>query len=120
VRETVIKALPERNSHGGFLKARSRSISMPGPTYPDGVTTATVASKKDGTLEFPFPHSRAACYPLREQCTTSTDAHIGRRVKVGPHEELLIAGAQQWTDEFNTIYNGKRPTVERVIYRVVR
>jgi hypothetical protein len=69
-------------------------------------------------VEFRFPAETCASCPLRAQCTTSTDVRIGRRVTVGPHEELLAeARARQQTDEFKTIYNGKRPTVERVIYR---
>jgi IS5 family transposase len=120
--KAVIKATPEQNAHGGFLKsAFSIDLDAKTATCPAGVTTATVASKKDGPVEFRFPAETCASCPLRAQCTTSTDARTGRRVKVGPHEVLLTeARAQQQTDEFKTIYNGKRPTVERVIYRVVR
>lgn len=40
---------------------------------------------------------------------------------VGPHEALLAqARAFQATEEFREVYRGKRPTVERVIYRVTR
>lgn len=118
----VIKAPPELNSHGGFPKSAFEiDLDAKTATCRAGVTTATVASKKDGTVEFRFPAEVCGCCPLREQCTTSTDARIGRRVTVGPHENLLAeARAQQTTDEFTAVYNGKRPTVERVIYRVVR
>lgn len=118
----VIKALPERNSHGGFLKSAFQ-IDLEAKTAicPAGVTTTTFASKKDGSVEFRFPAATCASCPLRARCTTSTDAHIGRRVRIGPYEELLAdARSHQQTDEFKAIYNGKRPTVERVIYRVVR
>lgn len=120
--QTVIKAPPGLNSRGGFPKSAFRiDLDAKTATCPAGVTTATVASKKDGTVEFRFPAETCASCPLREQCTTSINARIGRRVTVGPHEKLLAdARAQQQTDEFKAIYNGKRPTVERVIYRVVR
>lgn len=119
---TAIKALPERNSHGGFLKSAFEiDLDAKTATCPAGVTTVTFSSTKDGTVEFFFPAATCSCCPLRAQCTTSTDARIGRRVKAGPHEKLLAdARAQQQTDEFKAIYNGKRPTVERVIYRIVR
>lgn len=120
--QTVIKAPPEQNSHGGFLKSAFRiDLDAKTATCPAGVTTATAATKKDGSVEFRFPAETCASCPLRAQCTTSTHARIGRRVVVGPHEELLAeARVQQQTDEFKTIYNGERPTVEPVIYRVVR
>lgn len=120
--QTVIKAPPEQNTWGGFPKSAFRiDLDAKTATCPAGETTATVSLKKDGTVEFRFPAATCALCPLRAQCTTSTDARIGRRVRVGPYEELLVeARAQQLTDEFKAVYNGKRPTVERVIYRVVR
>jgi len=119
---TVIKTQRDKNTWGGFPKRAFRiDLDAKIATCPAGVTTATIASKKDGSVEFRFPAQTCASCPLGPQCTTSTDAHIGRRVCVGPHEKLLAeARAQQKTDEFKAIYNGKRPTVERVIYRVVR
>jgi IS5 family transposase len=120
--KTVIKALPEQNTRGGFPKSAFRiDLDAKAATCPAGETTATVASKKGGVVEFRFPAATCLTCPLHAQCTTSTDARVGRRVKVGPHEKLLAeARAQQQTDEFKVVYNGKRPTVERVIYRVVR
>lgn len=120
--KAVIKAPPEQNTWGGFPKSAFRiDLDAKTATCPAGVTTATIASKKDGSVEFRFPAETCASCQLRPQCTASTDARIGRRVNVGPHEELLAeARSQQTTDEFKAIYNGKRPTVERVIYRVVR
>ena len=120
--QTVIKAPPELNTRGGFLKSAFRiDLDAKTVTCPAGVTTATAVTNKDGSVEFRFPAQTCASCALRAQCTTSTHARIGRRVVVGPHEELLAeARAQQQTHEFKMIYNGQRPTVERVIYRVVR
>lgn len=119
---TVIKAPPEQNSHGGFLKSAFRiDLEAKTATCPAGMRTATISLKQDGSVEFRFPAETCASCPLRARCTTSTDARIGRRVRVGPHEKLLAeARDHQQTDEFKTIYNGNRPTVERVIYRIVR
>lgn len=120
--QTVIKALPEQNTHGGFPKSAFEiDLDAKTATCPAGITTDKTVSHKDGTVEFGFPAQTCASCALRAQCTTSTNARFGRRVKVGPHEELLAdARAEQQTDEFKAVYNGKRPTVERVIYRVVR
>lgn len=119
---TVIKTQRDINTWGGFSKsAFDIDLDNKKATCPAGVTTAIIASKKDGSVEFRFPAETCARCPLRPRCTTSNDPHIGRRVRVGPHEKLLAeTRAQQKTDEFKAIYNGKRPTVERVIYRVVR
>lgn len=120
--ETVIKALPEQNTWGGFPKSAFRiDLDAKTATCPAGVTTADVASMKDGSIEFRFPAQTCASCELRAQCTTSTHARFGRRVTAGPYEELLArARARQKTEAFKAVYNSKRPTVERVIYRVVR
>ena len=69
-------------------------------------------------MEFRFSAEICATCPLRAQCTSSRH---GRKVVVGPHEPLLAeARARQRTWEFKAIYNAKRPTVERVISRLVR
>lgn len=119
---TVIKTQRDKNTWGGFPKTAFQiDLDAKTATCPAGVTTATIASKKDGSVEFRFPAATCASCLLRDRCTTSTDAHVGRRVRTGPHEKVLAAArVQQKTDEFKEIYNGKRPTVERVIYRVVR
>jgi hypothetical protein len=56
--------------------------------------------------------------PLRWECTGSLK---GRSLQVGPHHDLLVqARADQRTEGFKGIYRSKRPTVERVISRIVR
>ncbi|MDP9296617.1 MAG: transposase, partial [Actinomycetota bacterium] len=117
--ELVAKAPPETNPHGGFPKSAFR-IDVAGgtATCPAGVRTARTVHKKTGEVQFRFPAEICAACPLRSGCTSSRN---GRRVTVGPHEPLLAAArARQRTLEFKRVYNGKRPTVERVISRLVR
>lgn len=115
----VIKPRPQNNSHGGFPKsAFDIDIESQSASCPAGVTTTKVVARSNGVLWLQFPAQACARCPLREQCTSSPD---GRSITIGPHESLLAeARAQHQTDEFKAIYNGKRPTVERVIYRVTR
>lgn len=69
-------------------------------------------------LRFKFPAATCNNCPLKLSCTKSVR---GRSVSVGPHEHLLSAARQlQTTPEFKPFYNGNRPTVERVISRLVR
>jgi IS5 family transposase len=56
--------------------------------------------------------------PLRDRCTTS---RAGRTLRVHEHEALLRAARRQaQTQEFDEIYRGKRPMVERTLAWVVR
>ncbi len=120
--KAVIKAPPEENSTGGFPKsAFVINLEKGTATCPAGATTTTSVRKKNGHIEFRFPAHLCACCPLRPQCTLSQGSRHGRTVAVGPYEALLAdARSHQRTNEFKDIYNSKRPTVERIIYRVVR
>ncbi len=115
----VVKAPPEQNTHGGFPKSAFRiDLSEQTATCPAGVTTTVYVSLAKGGGRFQFPAEVCASCPLRGDCTSSAE---GRSVTVGPHEALLAqARAFQATEEFREVYRGKRPTVERVIYRVTR
>jgi IS5 family transposase len=117
--KTVIKSRPDRNSRGGFPKSAFEiDLQAKTATCPAGVVTTEYTALLDGSQLFHFPAEACASCSLRAQCTSSRD---GRRVTVGPHEDVLNAArAYEGTEEFKQIYNGKRPTVERVIYRVVR
>ena len=86
-------------------------------TCPNGLTVGW-QMQGGGAALFRFPAAACTACPLRAQCTTSPH---GRTVSVGPHEALLAeVRAFQQTDEFKALYNGTRPVVERVIYRLVR
>lgn len=115
----VIKALPENNTRGGFPKSAFVIDPERGTaTCPAAVVTTRAVRRRSGETVFRFPAEVCARCPLREQCTSSKN---GRAVTMGPHEALLAkARAEQKTEAFKQIYNGKRPTVERVISRVVR
>jgi len=117
---TVIKAQRDKNSWGGFPKsAFDIDLHSKTATCPAGRTTTNFVALADGGGVFRFPLDACASCPLRGQCTSATAR--GRSITVGPHEELLAAArVHQRTEEFKTVYNSKRPTVERVIYRVVR
>jgi Transposase DDE domain len=114
----VAKAPPVRNSSGGFPKSAFTIDLQRGTVIcPAGVTTTRVV-KRPGRARFQFPaHVCAAC-PLREACTSSPR---GRSVNIGPYEALLVeARIAQRTEAFKALYNTTRPTVERVISRLVR
>lgn len=117
--ELIAKAPPVSNSHGGFPKdAFVIDAEQGAATCPADVTTTRMIQRKSGEMEFRFPAEICAGCPLRTGCTSSP---WGRRVVVGPHERLLAeARARQRTAEFKAAYNARRPTVERVISRVVR
>jgi IS5 family transposase/transposase len=113
-----IKQPPERNSTGGFTK-RSFQIDLENHTAicPNNVRV-TGNQARNGSLRFHFPAATCNACPLKLSCTSSSR---GRSVSVGPHEHLLAAARQlQATPEFKPFYNGNRPTVERVISRLVR
>lgn len=114
----VAKAPPDRNSHGGFPKSEfAIDAQARTATCPAGVSTTKTARRRT-ELTFEFPAETCAVCALRSRCTSSQK---GRRVTIGPHEELLAAArAEQKTPAFKAFYNTKRPTVERVISRVVR
>jgi IS5 family transposase/transposase len=113
-----VKQPPERNSTGGFPKSEF-AINLEYRTIicPNNVSiTGTLGSK--GSLRFKFPAATCNACPLKASCTHSSR---GRSVTVGPYEHLLAAARKlQTTPEFKPFYNGNRPTVERVIYRLVR
>jgi transposase len=113
----IAKAPPAVNSTGGFPKG-AFAVDLDGgtATCPAGHTTNRVAHK-EGRVRFRFPGRICASCPLRPQCTSSRH---GRTLNLGPHETLLAeARAVQQTTEFKATYNGMRPTVERVISRLV-
>jgi DDE family transposase/transposase-like protein DUF772 len=115
----VIKAPPEQNTTGGFLKsAFTIDMEAQAATCPAGHTTTEFHPAAQGGGRFQFPAEVCNRCPLRWGCTGSLQ---GRSLAVGPHDDLLVqARAEQRTEEFQRIYKGKRPTVERVISRVVR
>jgi IS5 family transposase len=117
--EVVAKTLPERNSHGGFPKsAFDVDIEAKTATCPAGVTTTRARRDGKGDIRLVFPAEVCNRCVLKDRCTSSPK---GRSITIGPHESLLTeARAFQLTDEFKAIYNSKRPTVERVVYRMVR
>lgn len=114
----IAKAPPDVNSTGGFPKS-AFVVDLEGgtATCPAGHITNHVVYKA-GRVRFRFRGSICASCPLRSRCTSSRH---GRTLNLGPHEELLTeARTFQQTAEFKAIYNGMRPTVERVISRLVR
>ncbi len=115
----MIKAPPENNTRGGFPKgAFAIDVDSPAATCPAGVVTTKVVRRSGGGIRFKFPADVCASCPLRSQCTSSKN---GRSIDLGPHEDLLAqARAEQKTEGFKNVYNGKRLTVERVISRLVR
>jgi transposase len=115
----VIKAPPESNATGGFAKSEfTIDLEANTATCPAGYTTTEFHPAAAGGGRFQFPAEVCNRCPLRWECTASLK---GRSVAVGPHEELLFAArAEQRTEAFQRAYKGKRPTVERVISRVVR
>lgn len=118
--EVVAKAPPDTNSRGGFPKsAFTIDLAHGTAICPAGAkTTRTRRRQATGEVQFHFSAEVCAACVLRSRCTSSP---VGRKVTVGPHEELLSeARIRQRTDQFKAIYNGKRPTVERVISRLVR
>jgi IS5 family transposase len=114
----ISKAPPDRNSTGGFAKSQFHiDLAQGTATCPARITTAAVRHRA-GVTRFQFPAVVCAACPLRAACTSS---ERGRSVSVGPHESLLSAArAWQRTDEFKLAYRSTRPTVERVISRLVR
>ncbi|MBA2312204.1 MAG: IS1182 family transposase [Actinobacteria bacterium] len=117
---TVIKTQRDKNSWGGFPKSAFQiDLDARIATCPAGVTTNNYISHKDGGGAFRFPTEACASCALRSQCTSALSR--GRSITFGPHEQLLSeTRVFQQTKEFKAIYNTKRPTVERVIYRMVR
>lgn len=117
--DVIAKAPPEHNSQGGFPKsAFDVDIEAKLATCPAGVTTTRAKRNGRGNIRLLFPAEVCNRCVLKERCTSSPK---GRSITIGPHESLLTeARAFQRTDEFKAIYNSKRPTVERVIYRMVR
>lgn len=113
----IAKAPPDVNSTGGFAKS-DFTIDLEGgtATCPAGQITSHVVHRA-GRVRFQFPASICASCPLRPRCTSS---RRGRSLNLGPYEKLLAeARVFQRTDEFKAVYNGLRPTVERVISRIV-
>lgn len=117
--DIIAKAPPEGNPHGGFPKsAFDIDIEAKSATCPAGVTTTRMTSRANGITWLQFPAAACNACALKDRCTSSSN---GRSITIRPHEGLLAdARAFQRTPEFKAIYNSKRPTVERVIYRIVR
>lgn len=115
----VIKAPPEANTTGGFLQsAFTIDPENQQATCPAGHTTTEFHPNVRGGGRFQFPAEVCNRCPLRWDCTGSLR---GRSLQVGPHHDLLVqARADQRTESFRQIYRSKRPTVERVISRIVR
>lgn len=113
-----VKQPPERNSTGGYPKSEfSIDLEQRTAICPNNVSI-TGRQAGNGALRFKFPAATCNTCPLKLSCTRSTR---GRSVSVGPYEHLLAAARQlQTTPEFKPFYNGNRPTVERVISRLVR
>jgi Transposase DDE domain len=113
----IAKAPPDVNSTGGFAKSEF-AIDLEGgtATCPAGQTTSHVV-RRAGRVRFQFQASICASCPLRPRCTSS---RRGRSLNLGPYGQLLAEARDfQRTDGFKAVYNGTRPTVERVISRVV-
>ncbi|MPZ68409.1 MAG: transposase [Actinobacteria bacterium] len=117
--DLVAKAPPEQNTHGGFPKsAFDIDIEAKTAKCPAGAMATTAVARSNGAIWLQFPAATCNACNLKESCTSSSQ---GRSITIGPHESLLAdARAFQRTAEFKAIYNSKRPTVERVIYRIVR
>jgi Transposase DDE domain len=117
--EVVIKAPPEGNTTGGFLQSTFViDLEAQTATCPAGHTTTEFHPSPKGGGRFQFPAEMCNRCPLRWDCTGSLK---GRSLEVGPHHDLLAkARADQRTEGFKHIYKSKRPTVERVISRIVR
>jgi transposase len=115
----VIKAPPEANTTGGFLQsAFVIDMQAQTATCPAGHTTTEFHPAANGGGRFQFPAGVCNRCPLRWDCTSSLK---GRSLQVGPHHDLLAkARADQRTEGFKRIYRSRRPTVERVISRIVR
>jgi transposase len=114
----IAKGPPEQNSTGGFPKsAFTIDLTAGSAACPAGFTTTHVSRRADG-MHFQFPAAVCAHCHLRGSCTSSAQ---GRTLHVGPYQAILAqARAFQRTQAFKAQYNGKRPTVERVISRLVR
>lgn len=117
--DLIAKALPEHNSWGGFPKsAFDIDIEAKTARCPAGVMATTAVARSNGAIWLQFPAAACNACSLKKSCTSSSK---GRSITIGRHESLLAdARAFQRTAEFKAIYNSKRPTVERVIYRIVR
>ncbi len=114
----VAKAPPVRNSSGGFPKSAFTIDLQRGRVICPAGQTTTRLVRRPGRARFQFPAHVCAWCPLRESCTSSPR---GRSVNIGPYEALLTeARAFQRTEAFKAVYNTTRPTVERVISRLVR
>jgi hypothetical protein len=118
--KTVIKTQPDKNSWGGFPKSAFEvDFETETATCPAGATSSRFVTLSDGTRVVRFPTELCEPCPLRTECTSAKAR--GRSITFGPHEDVLADARKRWrTQEFKAIYNGKRPTVERVIYRLVR
>lgn len=118
--EMIVKAPPEGNAATVFPKsAFTIDLDRRTATCPAGITTRKQVRRSGGGGWFDFPRAACDACALRPSCTTAPGR--GRRVTFGPHERILAeARARQRTPEFKRIYRKTRPTVERVISRLVR
>jgi hypothetical protein len=116
--EMVAKVPPTTN--GGRIPKTDFAVDTKAlsVTCPAGHTTTEFHPAAKGGGRFQFPAGVCNRCPLRWECTGSL---TGRSLQVSPHHDLLAqARAEQRTEGFQQIYKGKRPTVERVISRIVR
>lgn len=113
----VVKAPPEPDRGVFPLSAFAIDLDRGEATCPAG-EVARARPQRSGEVGFSFSARACRACPLRARCTTS---NRGRKLTVSPHHEVLAeARARQRTAQFREIYNSKRPTVERIISRLVR
>jgi len=91
-------------------------------TCPEGKTTTTCYKRKnskgESTIFFLFPKEVCELCIRRGECTTAKSS--GRTITTGPNEEYLQKmRARQQTEEFKTIYNSRRPPIERKIAELI-
>ena len=111
------KVAPARGRDGRFGKDDfTVDLDAGQITCPAG-KVAVIRTGKDGSGRADFAGHCTAC-PLRESCTTSAS---GRTVTVHAREDLLQAHkAAQASPEWQDVYSGTRPKVERKIAHFVR
>jgi len=111
------KAVPVRNSTGGFTKEDfAIDLDQGAVTCPAG-HTVPVHFGRSGEGKVSFKGHCRHC-PLKGQCTPS---HRGRTISVHPQEALLRrARAEQKSPEWQARYKSTRPIVERKISHFTR
>jgi hypothetical protein len=112
-----VKVQPANGVPGMFTKddfaidLEARTVTCPAGRV------ARLTRHTRGGLQARFRSACATC-PLASRCTTSRD---GRRIGVGPHEALLVAGRDAARDPaWLADYRATRPKVERKLAHLVR